>query len=55
MNRLTTIILAFVGLFALSACEPEVGSEDWCADIKAKGVDNVTANEATDYTKNCVF
>lgn len=55
MNRFATAIMAFIGLFALTACEPEVGSKEWCEDIKAKGVDNVTANEATDYAKNCVF
>ncbi|NMM44635.1 DUF3012 domain-containing protein [Rhodospirillaceae bacterium KN72] len=39
----------------LTACEPEVGSEEWCQDIKERGVENVTAKEAADFTKNCVF
>jgi len=47
----STIILTFL----VSACSPEVGSKEWCENIKEKGVNNVTASEAADYAKNCVF
>lgn len=42
-------------LVFVAGCSPEVGSEEWCADIKEKGVANVTANEAADFTKHCVL
>ncbi|MEQ8442759.1 MAG: DUF3012 domain-containing protein [Alphaproteobacteria bacterium] len=49
---------ALVGLLLagmLSACEPEVGSQEWCKMIEDKGVANVTANEAADYARECVL
>jgi len=42
-------------LLGLSACAPEVGSEKWCANLKAKPKGDWTANEAADYAKNCLF
>ena len=42
-------------LLALSACAPEVGSDRWCADMKAKPKGDWTANEAADYAKHCIF
>jgi hypothetical protein len=42
-------------LLSLSACAPEVGSDQWCANLKAKPKDDWTANEAADYAKNCIF
>jgi hypothetical protein len=42
-------------LLALSACAPEVGSERWCADMKAKPKADWTTNEAVDYTKHCIL
>lgn len=44
---LTTVIM-------LSGCA-EVGSESWCADLKAKPKGDWSANEATDFAKHCVF
>lgn len=46
--------LAVIGLF-LTACSPEVGSEDWCADMKEKPKGDWTANEAADFAKHCVL
>lgn len=49
----------FTILFALSAflsaCAPEVGSEEWCADMKEKPKGEWSANEAADFTKHCLF
>ncbi len=50
--------LGFCTLFLggiLSACSPEVGSKEWCEEIKEKGVENVTAKEAADFAKHCVL
>jgi hypothetical protein len=46
-------MIAALGL--LAACSPEVGSKEWCADLKQKPKGEWTANEATDYTKHCIF
>lgn len=42
-------------LFILAACSPEIGSEQWCEQIKAKAVGDITANEAGNYAKHCVL
>jgi hypothetical protein len=45
-----------IAVFALlAACSPEVGSKEWCADMKEKPKGEWTANEAADFTKNCLF
>ena len=46
--------LVVIGLF-LTACSPEVGSEDWCADMKEKPKGDWSANEAADFAKHCVL
>lgn len=59
MNK---IFPTFVKLFALlaivgtvSACAPEVGSPEWCADMKEKPKGEWSANEAADFAKHCVL
>jgi hypothetical protein len=39
----------------LSACAPEVGSEQWCKNMKAKPKGDWTANQAVDFAKHCVI
>ncbi len=55
MTRITSLLAALFALSFLTACEPEVGSPDWCKAIKDKGVENVTAKEAAEFAKSCVF
>lgn len=45
--------VAFAALAA--ACSPEVGSKEWCADVKAKPKGEWTANEAADFAKHCIL
>ena len=47
------LLLAFLSL--LSACAPEVGSEEWCEDLKAKDKTQWTLEEAGDFAKHCVL
>jgi hypothetical protein len=47
-----TLIAAF---FMITACSPEVGSEDWCQMMKDKAKGDWTANEAADFTRYCIF
>jgi len=51
------LIVAALGamLAILSACSAEVGSEQWCADMKAKPKGEWTANEAGDFAKHCLL
>lgn len=46
-------VIAIVG--GLSACAPEVGSPEWCADMKEKPKGDWSANEAADFAKHCVL
>ena len=50
-----TVPAVLMALFLLSACSPEVGSEQWCEQLKEKPKGEWTANEAGDYAKHCVF
>jgi hypothetical protein len=38
-----------------TGCSPEIGSDEWCEDMKEKPKKDWTASEAADYTKHCVF
>jgi len=42
-------------LLMLTACAPEVGSERWCANMKAKAKSDWSANDAVDYAKHCIL
>lgn len=55
MKSVMTVITLFFAAFALSACAPEVGSPEWCEDMKEKDKGEWSANEAVDFTKHCVF
>ncbi len=48
--------LMFLVLLAiLAGCSPEVGSDEWCQDMKDKPKKDWTASEAADYAKHCIF
>ncbi len=50
------LLIIMLGIVpVLSGCTPEVGSEKWCKMIAEKPKGEWTANEATDYTKHCLF
>lgn len=55
MRPFITASLAGLLFLALTACAPEVGSEQWCANLKAKPKGDWTANEARDFLKHCVI
>jgi hypothetical protein len=39
----------------VAGCSPEVGSDEWCADMKDKPKKEWSASEAADYAKHCIF
>ncbi len=49
--------LGFVALFGLgvAACAPEVGSPEWCEQMKEKDKGDWTANETVDFAKHCIM
>ena len=55
MKFSVTALVATVFAITLSACSPEIGSKEWCDQIKAKSKGDVTANEAKDFAKPCIL
>ena len=63
MNRVSSIFrrlpfavaAAVLAVSVFTACSPEVGSKEWCEDLKAKPKGEWTANEAGNFTKHCVL
>lgn len=49
------LILILGSLVLLNACSPKVGSPAWCEMIEKKDKGDLTANEAKDYAKHCIF
>lgn len=39
----------------MQGCTPEVGSKEWCNDLREKPKGEWTANEAKDFAKHCIF
>lgn len=56
MAKFVTLMIAssFL-LFGLTACDPEVGSKEWCEIMGDKPKADWSANEAADFAKNCVL
>ncbi len=46
-------VLATLGF--LAACSPEVGSPEWCAEMKEQPKGDWTANQIADFAKHCVL
>jgi hypothetical protein len=54
-SRLFVALVLSAALALTAACSPDVGSEDWCKEMKDKPKGDWTANEAADFAKNCVL
>lgn len=52
MRRIVTTGLL---VLAMTGCSPEVGSTAWCEAMDDKPKGDWTANEASEYAKNCIF
>lgn len=57
MKTRNIIVSVAAVLFAASviACSPEVGSKEWCADMKEKDKGQWTAEEVKDFAKHCIL
>ncbi len=47
--------LLAVLILGAAACSPKIGSDAWCANMKEKPKGDWSTNEATAYTKHCLF
>ena len=47
--------LSLVNSIGLTACAPEVGSKEWCEDLKQKPKNNWTAYDVKEFAKSCVL
>jgi hypothetical protein len=47
--------LAALLVVPIAACSPEVGSKEWCEDMKNKPKGDWTANETADFAKHCIL
>ncbi len=52
MKKLLGVIISII---VLAGCAPEIGSEEWCEDMKEKPKGDWPANEAKDFTKYCLL
>ncbi|MEC6796746.1 DUF3012 domain-containing protein [Photobacterium sp. S4TG1] len=50
-----TLIVLISMVFLLSACSPTIGSEKWCNQLKEKAKGEWSANEAVQFTQNCIL
>ncbi len=55
LRHAAVFALAVFAFGALTACSPEVGSKEWCEDLKEKPKGDWSANEAADFAKHCVL
>lgn len=44
-----------MSVIIVTACAPEIGSEQWCKDMKDKPKGDWTMTEAKDFAKHCLF
>lgn len=55
IKRLGLLAAMGVAVVSLQGCSPEVGSKEWCAELKEKPKGDWSANEAKDFAKSCLF
>jgi len=54
-SNLNKILISALTLLFITACAPEIGSKEWCADMKEKPKGEWTLDETKDYAKHCIF
>lgn len=51
----SSVALALVVTMGLAACSPEVGSKEWCEEMKEKDKGSWTGDEAAEFAKSCIL
>lgn len=49
------MLITLLFLLLSIGCSPEVGSDEWCKDMKEKPKKDWTASETADYAKHCII
>lgn len=47
--------IAVIFIVSITGCAPEVGSDQWCLDMKEKPKGDWSVNEASEFTKSCIL
>ena len=55
LRKRLPILAALGAVVVVGACAPEVGSKEWCADMKEKPKGDWSTNEAKDFAKHCLL
>lgn len=55
LKKGTALIAVLATSLLVAACSPEVGSVEWCSEMKEKPKGEWTANELADFTKHCLL
>lgn len=55
MKKYALAFTLALSTLALQGCSPEVGSKEWCTELKEKPKGDWTANEAKDFSKHCIL
>ena len=52
--KTSTVIAGLFVTLSMMACAPEVGSAEWCAELKKDPQGDWTVDEVTGYAKHCL-
>ena len=55
LKKVVTLGLVAAFTLGVAACSPEVGSPDWCTQMKEKPKGDWSSNEAAEFAKNCLM
>ena len=55
VSDIARIMVVAATLIVVAACSPEVGSDEWCNNMKEKEKGEWTVNEAKDFAKHCII
>jgi hypothetical protein len=55
MKKMLLVMFGLTFVLSFAACAPEVGSKDWCAQMKEKPKGDWSSNEMADYAKHCIL
>lgn len=55
MTAISKLLAGAMLIFAVTACTPEVGSDQWCSKMKATPTGDWTANQAANFAKHCLL
>jgi hypothetical protein len=55
IHKYTKPCMTVLFVMLITACTPEVGSDDWCTMMGDISKGDWTANEVADYAKHCIL